>query len=91
LTLASGLTFEQISGRFAQMTRRHLVVEFMPNGLGVSAPVPNPLPRWYTLEGFLDSLRKCFSAVEVIPWNAERAASAGPRVLVHCAGPRSPA
>jgi hypothetical protein len=87
LTLAAGMTFDHVAGRLADMTRRHLVVEFMPNGLDVATLISSPLPAWYTLENFLGCLGKRFGSVRVVPWQQEPAGQPVPRVLVHCSGP----
>jgi SAM-dependent methyltransferase len=90
LTLAQGLSFQEVARSLARLTTANLIVEFMPNGLGGTPenrrPVPDPLPTWYTLEGFLEALRTSFSSVEVIDY--ERPSPDSTRVLVMCRGVR---
>lgn len=89
LSLRAKMTFDEIAVRYAELAKRHLLVEFMPNGMGGTAPLPNPLPDWYTLEHFLESFSRRFASVRVVDWDGERPAHLGARTLVHCAHPRA--
>ncbi|WP_461209883.1 methyltransferase domain-containing protein [Desulfocurvus sp. DL9XJH121] len=60
--------FEVMAKVFAATTSRHLITEFMPNGLGVGKTRPNPLPSDYKLEIFVQELQRYFEHVEVVTY-----------------------
>lgn len=51
--------FSRIAKHFAHLALKHLLVEFMPGGVGA-------LPEWYSLDNFMTALREEFSQVKVI-------------------------
>jgi hypothetical protein len=76
--------FDYIARRFAEMSERALITEFMPNGVGRFRVEPDPLPAHYRLDLFLAELRKYFAIVEVVPY--ERPGHLSPRILIFCDG-----
>lgn len=60
--------FEVMAKTFADSTSRHLITEFMPNGLGVGRNIPDPLPPHYRVEVFARELERHFAQVEVAPY-----------------------
>jgi hypothetical protein len=84
LALGQGYTFAAIAAALARFSTEHLMVEFMANGLGGSKPMPDPLPEWYRLDAFLDSLRPHFGEVKVVGHHQDSAQSL--RILIHASG-----
>jgi hypothetical protein len=82
LRLAQGYPFLYIAKLFASLTEEVLITEFMPNGLGIGKPQPDPLPGDYTLDAYLNALRNYFKKVRVIDYDREPTYS--PRTLVVC-------
>lgn len=86
LCLSQGLSFADIADRLDRVTRRALVTEFMPDGLGGTPghpdPSPNPLPAAYSLQAYLDALKVYFAKVEVIDYH--RPAPPSRRILIYC-------
>jgi hypothetical protein len=86
LSLSQSFTFDEIAEHLRQMTESVLITEFMPDGLGGiashPAPVPDPLPEWYTLGQYVESLRRYFSEVRVVDY--ERPIAPSRRVLIEC-------
>ena len=76
--------FDYIAKRFAQMSERALITEFMPNGVGRFSIAPDPLPAHYNLDIFLLELRKYFTTVDVVPYS--RPGHLSPRTLIFCDG-----
>lgn len=64
LILTQKIDIDALMEFFSCCTNRYIIVEFMPLGLwnGVSAP---ELPEWYTLDWFLDNLKKRFKINKV--------------------------
>jgi hypothetical protein len=79
LSLTQKIPFDTIASTLAGYTSRHLLVEFMPWGLGIGKPSPG-LPAWYTLEDFAAAFRPHFQKIEIFRTNAE----CNERILVVC-------
>lgn len=60
LLLTQGMTMKVMLDKFSVLTRKYMIVEFMPKGVNKAH-----LPKWYTKDWFLQSLRKKFEIVEV--------------------------
>jgi SAM-dependent methyltransferase len=96
LTLALGLShhlyfrqycrFPLIAKVLSSFTTDALLTEFMPNGLGGTAPQPDPLPTDYNLGEFACCLKQRFRDVEVIRPRVTSGDS--PRILLHARGKR---
>jgi hypothetical protein len=81
LALTEHFKFDYISKRFAELSSKSLITEFMPNGLcGVRRP--EQLPSWYTLENFVSELGNFWQDVTVIEYNLPQEWS--PRTLILC-------
>lgn len=79
LVLSQHWSFERVAVTFREKTKRHLLIEYMPNGVGPLQMTYPELPLWYTLENFVASLTAKFKKVHVVTKNHE-----APRVLIHC-------
>lgn len=66
LTLGQGFSFAFVVETLARYTTDALLVEYMPAGLGGTAPKPDPLPEWYAREIFEAELRARFTHVELL-------------------------
>lgn len=84
LAIPGKMDFDFISRRYAQMSTRNLLVEFMPNGVGSTVVKPDPLPPHYRLELFLEGLRRFFTDVQVVDYS--RPARFSVRTLIKCTG-----
>ena len=84
LAISQKFPFSVIGERLASYSTEALVTEFMPNGLGGTRPVPNPLPPSYTLSNFCTALSAFFTKVEPIHYPVPEGHSQ--RVLVFCQG-----
>jgi SAM-dependent methyltransferase len=84
LAISQQYKFDYIASRFAAMSRKALITEFMPNGLGGDQVQPDPLPAHYRLEIYMSELRKYFAQVDVIEY--ARPGSFSPRTLIFCNG-----
>jgi len=84
LALSQHFKFDYIARRFAEMSSRALVTEFMPNGLGINKIMPNPLPAYYNLDIFLEELKKYFVNVNIVEYDRPQYFS--PRVMILCEG-----
>ncbi len=71
-------TFEQVSQTFAAFSKRWLLVEFIPCEDREVSEQWSHWYSWYTLDNFLDVLRKQFRKVSTIPSHPES------RILVLC-------
>jgi SAM-dependent methyltransferase len=87
MALAQNFPFSHIAKIFASYTTATLLTEFMPNGMGGTAPKPDPLPSWYTLENFMQALKPYFSAIE--PIHLPVVPGVSQRIPVLCTGRRS--
>ncbi len=67
-------------------TNKHLITEFMPNGLMVHEKQPN-LPANYTLELFVEQLERYFSKVEIIEREVPKGSAN--RILILCTDKRT--
>lgn len=79
LVLSQHWSFERVAVTFRDKTKRHLLIEYMPNGVGPLQMTYPELPSWYTLENFVASLSAQFKKVQVVTKNHD-----APRVLIHC-------
>ena len=86
LSLSQHLPFAEIAKILSSYTTEHLLTEFMPNGLGNTKPVPNPLPEYYNLENFMASFEPHFENIEAIHVPIPEGSSH--RILVHCSRKR---
>jgi len=69
LTLSQGFSFPSVLDTLARHTTDKLLVEFMPHGLGGTAPKPHPLPAWYRREHFEQELSARFHRVSIVTEN----------------------
>lgn len=60
LLLSQGMTMKAMLEKFSILTSKFIIVEFMPKGVNKAH-----LPKWYTKDWFLQSLREKFEIVEV--------------------------
>lgn len=81
IALTDKYKFDFIAKRFAEISTRALVVEFMPNGLNPKQH-PDNLPGWYGLDVFIEELNKYFDHVQVVEY--DRPANYSPRTLIYC-------
>lgn len=93
LALTQKLSFPQIARKLASVSSKHVITEFMPDGLGGTPvnpnPVPNPLPPGYSLEAFVSALEAEFGDVRVIHYDRRAdPAHMSRRILIHCQSPR---
>jgi hypothetical protein len=79
VSLTEKYNFRYIAKRLAELSTNSVIVEFMPNGLGVLEKQTN-LPEWYTLEEFLAAFQTHWSEVWVE--NYDLPADKSPRTLV---------
>lgn len=84
LAIPGKMTFDFISRRYAQMSKRNLLVEYMDNGVGSTVVKPDPLPEHYKLEYFLEGLRRFFDKVEIVDY--KRPPRFSVRTLIKCTG-----
>ncbi len=63
LTLSQFWTFEGISRKLSFLTRKHLLVEYMPLGVGKYQTTLTQLPNWYTEDKFIEALENSFQTV----------------------------
>ena len=80
LSLSQSFGFDAIASIFSEFSERYLITEYMPNGVGVGKPHPDPLPPWYTLDNFLGCLGKHFSKITTM----ESSPYPTPRIMVVC-------
>jgi SAM-dependent methyltransferase len=66
LMLRQGHSIPYVVELLTRYTSNALLVEFMPNGLGCTVPLPAPLPDWYKIEPFEAELRTRFEKVSVV-------------------------
>ena len=57
-------------------TKKYIIVEFMPLGLWNGETAPE-LPEWYTLDWFLDNLKKYFNILKIEQTEINRIAILG--------------
>jgi SAM-dependent methyltransferase len=69
LTLGQGFSIPAVLDAIARPVTDKLLVEFMPHGLGGTAPKPDPLPSWYRRDVFEGELSKRFQRVSIITEN----------------------
>ena len=83
LLLTQRVPVDQIVDKLARLADEHLLVEFMPHGLGPKGTdVPDPLPESYTLEVFKAALEARFASVEEVEYDQSDAVTL--RILLHC-------
>lgn len=78
LVFASGLRFELIASILSRYTRRVTIVEFPPREDEVVSKWLRPGFEWYTLENFIEAMRKYFPDIAIY------AADRPPRKLLVC-------
>jgi SAM-dependent methyltransferase len=78
LVLKQRLNFDQIVEGLAQFSERWVVVEFIPREDPAISKLWSERVSWYTLDHFMDALRKRFGKVRVMPSGPES------RVLLLC-------
>jgi hypothetical protein len=66
--LTQKYSFNNIAYILSSYSTGSLLTEFMPDGLGIGAPVPNPLPGEYTIENMKESFRPYFRHIEEISY-----------------------
>lgn len=81
IALTEKFRFDYVALRFSQLSRSSLITEFMPNGLG-GAHRRKKTPEWYSLENFLNELRRFWRTVEVVNYDYPKEWS--PRTLIVC-------
>lgn len=81
LALHEKFKFDYISRRFAEMSTKSLITEFMPNGLGMTRKQLG-LPDWYRLDNFISELGRYWQQVEVIKYELPK--DWAPRTLILC-------
>ncbi len=79
--LTDKFPWNHIAKSLAEHTNKHLITEFMPNGLGMTQKQEN-LPSNYTLENFVEQLSPLFEKVEIIDYL--HVENASPRILLLC-------
>ncbi len=62
LILTQGMSMKAVTERLAVLTNKYVIVEFMEKGVKRSK---SGLPKWYTLDRFLESLRVEFSIIDI--------------------------
>ena len=80
--LGQKMSFNNIAFQLAKYSTDVLVTEFMPDGLGIGVPSPNPLPEEYTLETFKASFKPYFNKIEDIQYPSGKSR----RIFVYCEG-----
>lgn len=78
IVLERRLNFDQIVEGLALFSKRWVVVEFIPREDQDVGELWSPRISWYTLDNFINALRKRFSTVSIMPSHPE------PRVLLLC-------
>lgn len=78
LVFSQKVTFSEIATSLASFSRRWLLVEFIPKEDVHVAKMYDDSFSWYTLDRFIEELKRHFSTVEVLPSNPD------PRVLLLC-------
>ena len=68
LAITQSFPFSYIAEKFASYCTNALVTEFMVYGMGGTRPAPNPLPKGYTLDNFVNALSVYFSNIEIIDY-----------------------
>ena len=84
LLISQRFPIDFIASRFAEFTSNTLITEFMPNGLGGTKPMPQPLPKQYRLDVFVHAFQRHFQQVEVLDYNMP--ASVSKRIMIVCRG-----
>ena len=74
LILAQNLRLQWIFEVLAAFTRKYVLIEFMPLGLGGRR---SSLPTWYTLEWFESEMERYFEILEVLHIDRKRIAILG--------------
>jgi len=82
LFFTNKLTFDYIAWLLTAYSTDTLITEFMPDGLGIGRPHPDPLPAEYELEKFKNAFRPFFKEVDQITYPS----GSSKRIFVVCAG-----
>ncbi len=64
LLLAQGMNIDVMFESFASYTNRYIIIEFMPLGLWSGGDYPG-VPGWYTIDWFLEHMKKKFEVMSV--------------------------
>lgn len=64
LILSQMISIETIIDILNRLTKKYLIIEFMPRGLW-NGKEGKPVPEWYSLEWFLIGLKKAFNVINV--------------------------
>lgn len=64
LILSQAVNLDYFFKLLYECTEKFLVIEFMPWGLWNAGDTPS-IPDWYTLEWFLDKMKRCFEVISV--------------------------
>ena len=78
--------FSLIAKVFSSYSTEALLTEFMPNGLGGTHSVPDPLPPGYSLENFIKAFKPYFRRIEIIYYPVPKGWSY--RIFILCTGRR---
>lgn len=62
LLLGQGMKLHVLVDQLAELTEKYLIVEFMEYGLNQRK---EDLPKWYTLDNFLEGVSQRFSVLQV--------------------------
>lgn len=92
LAISQGLSFNEIAKQLAKASKKAVITEFMPDGLGGTPqhpePSPNPLPVGYTLDNFVVELKQYFRTVNVIDYPRRTDTPYfSRRILIYCEQP----
>lgn len=66
LSLSQGWDFKLISSHLSKVSKQHVVLDFMPKGVGKYQSQYSTMPDWYSLENFITALEREFSRVTII-------------------------
>jgi SAM-dependent methyltransferase len=80
LRFGRNLPFSVIAFKISKYCRDVLITEYMPDGLGIGSPSPDPLPRNYTLAHLIKAFRPYFNEITTI----EYPSGSSRRIFVVC-------
>lgn len=81
LILSQGINIDEIFKYFKLVSNRYLIVEFMPLGLWGGTDIFPELPDWYTLEWFLECMKKYFYIKKIEKLEPNRVMIVGELIL----------
>lgn len=79
LSLSQWWSFESIADHLYELSKKYVVVEFMPNGVGKYQSQYFEIPNWYSLDNFVEVFESKFSNVKIV-----RETRNSNRVLITC-------